>query len=417
MSTTPDVAVIGAGIVGACCAHSLSRAGLSVRILERNFPAAGTSRACDGLILCSDKTSPAELALGRASAALWANLAESLAFDFEYANTGVIVVYETPEGLAAGQKQAADLCAQGINAEVLDAASLTALEPNLAPDLAGGVYYLDEAQLDARRATLALLEGARAQGAVLEAGVQVTGLRRADNGRVVAAVTTQGEVSAGAFVLAAGIWSVAIAASVGLALPVKPRKGHILVTTRVPRLILHPLLEGSYAASVHATTTAAQVAFVAEMTAGGTLLLGSSREFAGFDRTVSPAVAQAIAARSIRYLPALAHHSVIRTYAGLRPWSPDHLPLVGPAPGVPGLYLATGHEGAGIGLAPVTGEVLTQWIIDRTSARGEAISELARTVVPDRFGDLSDRKDRADLATAIAGSLQAHHALPHFLSF
>jgi glycine/D-amino acid oxidase-like deaminating enzyme len=386
----PDVAVIGGGIVGAACAYSLSRAGLSVAVVDRAFPAAGTSRACDGLILCSDKTSPGELKLGRASAALWAGLAESLEFGFEYANTGVIMLYETPEGLTAGQKQAMDLCAQGVNAEVLDAASLLALEPNLAPDLAGGVYYLDEAQVDARRATLALLQAAREHGAVLQAETAVTGLRRDASGRVAAAMTSAGEIAAGAFVLAAGVWSAEIAASIGLNLPVKPRKGHILVAARVPRMIFHPLLEGSYAASVHASTAAAQVALVAEMTAGGSLLLGSSREFAGFDRTVSTQIAQAIAARSIRYLPALASHSAIRAYAGLRPWSPDHLPLVGPVPNAPGLYLATGHEGAGIGLAPVTGEIVTQWLIDRAFARGEGVSELAHMVRPDRFGNLID---------------------------
>jgi glycine/D-amino acid oxidase-like deaminating enzyme len=390
MTALPDAVVIGSGIVGAACAYSLTRAGLSVRVLERDFPGSGTSRACDGLILCSDKTSPAELALGRASAALWATLAESLAYDFEYANTGVIVLHETPEGLGAGKRRALDLCAQGVNAELLDAYSLRALEPNLAPDLAGAVYYLDEAQVDARLATLALLRAARDQGAVLQPGVAVKGLRRGADGRVIAALTSDGEIAAGAFVLAAGVWSAEIAATIGLSLPVKPRKGHILVTARAPGMICHPLLEGSYAASVHAVTAAAEVALVAEMTAGGTLLLGSSREFAGFDRAVSPQICQAIAARAIRYLPALANHCAIRAYTGLRPWSPDHLPLVGPAPSAPGLYLATGHEGAGIGLAPVTGEILAHWFIDNPRGGRETIADLARIVRPDRFEDLVD---------------------------
>ena len=388
MSRIPDVAVIGAGIVGAACAYSLARTGLSVLALERRFPATGTSRACDGLILCSDKTSPAELALGRAGAGLWAALAESLDCDFEYAHTGVIVVYESAEGLAAGRQQTLALCTRGVAAEVLDAASLRSLEPNLAPDLAGGVYYLDEAQVDARLATLALLRAARRHGASLRTGVSVTALRRDASGRVVAARAGNEDIAAGAFVLAAGVWSGELAATVGLDLPVKPRKGCILVTGRVPGMICHPLLEGSYAAAVHSAAGTAQVALVAEMTRGGGLLLGSSREFVGFDRSVSPAIAQAIAARAIRYLPALAARSVVRSYAGLRPWSPDHLPLVGPAPGAPGLFLATGHEGAGIGLAPVTGDILTQWLIDPAFARGEAISELARAVRPDRFGNL-----------------------------
>lgn len=389
MTAAHDVIVIGAGIIGAACAHSLAHAGLSVLVLERNFPASGTSRSCDGLILCSDKTSRAELALGLASAALWARLADSLELDFEYGNTGAIIVYETPEGLAAGRQQALDRCAQGVKAEILDPAALMALEPNLAPNLAGGIYYLDEAQVDARRATLALLQSAQRCGAEVRGGTPVTGLRRDADGRVVAAVTPNGEIAGGAFALAAGVWSNEIAATVGLHLPIKPRKGTILVTASAPGTINHPLLEGSYAASAHAATDAAQVALVAEMTAGGTLLLGSSREFVGFDRSVSPEMVQKIAARAVRYLPALAGRNAMRAYAGLRPWTPDHLPLIGPAPDVPGLYLATGHEGAGIGLAPITGEIIAQRMVGCAPDKGQADDALARIVSPDRFGDLA----------------------------
>jgi glycine/D-amino acid oxidase-like deaminating enzyme len=154
----------------------------------------------------------------------------------------------------------------------------------------------------------------------------------------------------------------------------------------VPGLIAHPMLEGSYAASVKSSAEDVQVALVAEMTAGGTMLLGSSREFAGYDRTASPAVIQAIAARAMRFLPGLARTTIIRSYAGLRPWSPDHLPLVGPVDAVPGLYMATGHEGAGIGLAPITGQIVAQWIVE------DEAPPLAESVRPGRFPLLSGER-------------------------
>lgn len=379
MTAQADVIVIGGGIVGAACAYYLARAGARVRVVERDFPASGTSRACDGLILYSDKASAAELALAQASAGLWAELAETLAADFGYARTGTLVLYESEEGLAAGRHKAAELQPAGVRAEIVDAAGLRGLEPNLAPDLAGAVYYPDEAQVDARAATLAMLDAAQSLGATLQTGRKVTGVRLDAAGQVAAVTTEQGEIPAGAAVLAAGVWSNEIARSIGIELPVRPRKGQILVTSRAPGLIAHPMLEGSYAASVQSAAEGVQVALVAEMTAGGTVLLGSSREFAGFDRTVSAAVVQAIAARAMRFLPRLAQSSIIRSYAGLRPWSPDHLPLVGPAAGVPGLYLATGHEGAGIGLAPVTGQLIADWIV------GAKTPTLADAVRPDRF--------------------------------
>jgi len=378
-SDRADVVVIGGGIVGAACAYYLAMAGVSVHVLERDFAASGTSRACDGLILYSDKLSEAELGLAQASADLWEELATSLDADFEYARKGTIVLYESEEGLAIGRQKATDLQASGIRSEILDGAGLRSLEPNLAADLAGGIYYPDEAQVDSRSATLAMLDAAQSMGAALQPATTVTGIRLDRSGRVCAVGTTRGDVSTRQVVCAAGVWSNEIARSAGVELPVRPRKGHILVTARVPGLIAHPMLEGSYAASVTSAAEEVQVALVAEMTAGGTMLLGSSREFAGYDRTVSPAVMQAIAARAVRFLPGLAQTSVIRSYAGLRPWSPDHLPLVGPVDAVLGLYLATGHEGAGVGLAPVTGQILAQCILEGKTP------PLAEPVRPGRF--------------------------------
>jgi D-hydroxyproline dehydrogenase subunit beta len=101
---------------------------------------------------------------------------------------------------------------------------------------------------------------------------------------------------------------------------------------------------------------------VVESTRSGTLLLGSSRELVGYDRGVSLKVAAAITARAMRFFPCLAGLRAIRSYAGLRPFSPDHLPIIGPVAGAEGLYVATGHEGAGIGLAPATGRMIAQWV-------------------------------------------------------
>ena len=375
-----DVVVIGGGIVGAACAYYLCDAGLDVCLVERDFPASGTSRACDGLILFWDKLPGTELSLAQTSARLWSELAGTLEFGFEYTRDGTILLAEDEIGLAAGRRKAEDLREAGVRAEVLDSVGLKSLEPNVAPDLAGGVYFPDEMQVDARRATLAMLTAARRKGLTLYTGSEVTAIRRMHGGRVSAVVTTQGEITTGAVVCAAGVWSSTIAEMVGVSLPVRPRKGHILVTARTPGLIHHPLLEGSYVASVQSTAEEVQVALVAEMTAGDTLLLGSSREFSGFDRSVSLAVLRAIASRAVRFLPDLARVNIIRSYAGLRPWSPDHLPLIGPLSAVPGFYVATGHEGAGIGLAPVTGQIIAGWVADGK------LPALAVQVCPERKG-------------------------------
>jgi glycine/D-amino acid oxidase-like deaminating enzyme len=393
MTLRADVVVIGGGIVGAACAYYLCAAGLKVHLVERRFPASGTSRACDGLILLWDKMPGAELTLGRASATLWADLAEALDADFEYARNGTVLLAEGDEGLAAGRAKAEVMQDEGVRAEVLDRSGLRSLEPNLSPDMAGGVFFPDDAQVDARRATLALLSAAQQRGLTLHTNAEVVAIRRTANGdrRVSGIVTQAGEIATPTIVCAAGVWSNDLARLAGIELPIRPRKGHILVTAQVPGLIHHPLLEGGYVSTVQSAAEDLQVALVAEMTASGTLLLGSSRQFAGFDRSVSLAVLRAIAARALRFLPSLANVGVIRSYAGLRPWSPDHLPLIGPAEAIPGFFLATGHEGAGIGLAPITGRLIADWIVDAD------LPPVAARVHPNRFnGQENERLKRND---------------------
>lgn len=387
----PDVIVAGGGIVGAACAYYLAQAGMGVLVLEREFFASGTSRACDGLILSWDKLSPAELELAQASAMLWVELAQALPRDFEYRRQGSIVLAETEEVLASLRQKAVDLGEAGIRAEVLDGAGLLQLEPNLAPDLAGGAFFPGDAQVDARQATLALLEGAAHFGAELRQGVEVTGLHRQPGGRVTGVLTAGGAIEADAVVVAGGVWSSEMLRGSGLELPIRPRKGHIVVASirHAPDLIAHPLAEGSYAASVKSSADDVQVALIAEKTASDTLLLGSSREFCGFDRSVRVEIVQAIAVRAIRFVPALAAASAIRSYAGLRPWSPDHLPLIGPVETHPGLFLATGHEGAGIGLAPVTGRMIADWIEGCPHGYASGTEPGRVGLVPEREGLIS----------------------------
>jgi glycine/D-amino acid oxidase-like deaminating enzyme len=376
---TADVVIIGGGIIGAACGYYLSGTGLDVHLVERTFPGSGTSRACDGLILLWDKTG-AELELGQASVRLWEQLEESLDEDFGFERSGTILLAETEGQLQAGREKAALLRDAGQAAEVLLPKQLLTLEPELAPGLAGGVFFPDDLQVEPRRATLTLLAAAKRRGLQLHTGTEIVDIHREGNrsGSTYTLTTNQGQFSAPTIVCAAGVWSNQIAAMVGVELPTRPRKGHILVTGKRPGLIRHPLLEGGYVTTVESDAQDLQIALVVEMTTSGTLLIGSSREFRGYDREVSLDVIQAIADRAKRFLPRLGKTPIIRSYAGLRPWSPDGLPLVGHA-SLPGFYLATGHEGAGICLAPVTGKLLADTVT------GESFPPEAEGVSPKRF--------------------------------
>jgi glycine/D-amino acid oxidase-like deaminating enzyme len=376
---SPDVVVVGAGIVGAACAYHLATAGVRVRLFDRSFVASGSSGACEGNVLAWDKELERELPLALRSADAWATLAERLGDDFEYDRKGSVVVAESPEELTAAAERARVLSGLGVVGEVLDAEALRREEPYAAHDLPGGVLYPGDAQLEPRLATAALARAAAAAGAALATGVDVTRIVRGNDGRATGIETGAGTVAAGTVVVAAGVWTPNLLESAGLHVPVTPRKGQVVVLERSPVRFRRKLSEAGYFAAVKADDAALQVAMVVESTPSGTALLGSSRQHVGFDRSVEIGVAGAIARRAARFFPVLHDARALRVYAGLRPLTPDHVPIIGPFREAPNVCVATGHEGAGIGLAPATGELVAAW------ATGAASPLPLEWYSPDRF--------------------------------
>ncbi|MET9069483.1 NAD(P)/FAD-dependent oxidoreductase [Streptosporangium sandarakinum] len=355
----PDVVVIGAGVVGAACAHYAARAGLDVVVLDRGPVAGGTTGAGEGNVLVSDKEPGPELDLAVLSAGLWRELAGL--GGFEYEPKGGLVVAEDDEVLAALTALAAG---QGVEHTVVEAGRLTDYEPHLAPGFAGGVFYPQDAQVQPMLAAATLLrEGARGAGGgtlSLRTGVTVTGFLR-DGERVTGVRTDRGDIPAGAVVNAAGTWGGEVAALAGVHLPILPRRGFILVTEPLDEpLVLHKVYTAAYVTNVASDSAGLETSAVVEGTPSGPVLIGASRERVGFDRTVSIPVLERLARQAVELFPALAARRVIRAYCGFRPYCPDHLPVIGEDPRAPGLYHACGHEGAGIGLAPATGRLIAQ---------------------------------------------------------
>jgi glycine/D-amino acid oxidase-like deaminating enzyme len=194
-------------------------------------------------------------------------------------------------------------------------------------------------------------------------------------------LATGERIAAGAVVIAAGPWSAPLAESAGVALPLEPRKGQLvrLRAAAGPAPVRHKVVDGSYLASVLSAEAGLQITTVVETTWDGDVLVGSSRERRGFDTTVDDAVSAAMVERAARLFPSLAALPQAAAWAGLRPWLPDHLPAIGPSQAVPGVWLATGHEGAGVALGPITGRLIAQAYCGEPSPL--ALSPFA----PDRF--------------------------------
>ena len=357
-----DVVVVGAGIVGAACAEALTARGLRVIVLDRSTPSAGTTAAGEGNVLVSDKEPGPELDLALASRREWPLVLDRLAellgpqraeTEFE-AKGGLVVATGDPGPLAVfaeTQRKA------GVDARELTAAEVLDREPLLTPAVTTGIHYPDDAQLQPVLAATALLAAVRERGGEVRSGATATGVRRT-GGTVTAVLTTSGAIECGAVVNACGPWSGEFAAAAGAPVTVLPRRGMLLVTAPLPQCVRHKVYDADYVGAVGSGDADLQTSTVVESTRSGTVLIGSSRERIGFDSTVRVKVLRELAAKAIGLFPFLADVPVLRAYGGFRPYAPDHLPVIGPDPRVPGLWHATGHEGAGIGLAAATGRLL-----------------------------------------------------------
>ena len=373
-SPSVDVVVVGAGVVGAACALAAAEAGLAVTVVDRGPLAGGTTSAGEGNLLVSDKPPGPELDLARYSLARWSALARELSEatglpggGFEFEAKGGLIVAAGAAALADVAALAAAQRAAGVAVTDVPPDALPDLEPHLARGLAGGAFYPQDAQLQPMLATAHLLARARARGARVRHGTAVVGLLRAGD-RVVGVRTADGDLPAGAVVNATGPWAAALGDLAGVALPVLPRRGVILVTAPLPPLIRHKVYAAEYVADVASEQAGLESSAVVEGTPSGTVLIGASRERVGFDPAMPVPVLRRLARQALALFPVLGGARLLRTYRGYRPYCPDHLPVIGADPRAPGLLHACGHEGAGIGLAAGTGQLIAQVLTGRPPA-------------------------------------------------
>lgn len=358
----PDVVVIGAGALGAATAYFATLAGLRVEVVERGTVVSGTTSACEGNLLVSDKEAGPELDLALLSNRLWREELAEHGRLWEFEAKGGLVVASTEAGATGLLELSARQRTAGIEVHDVPLAEVPGYEPHLTRDIAGAAFYPQDCQVQPMLMAAHLLRMARERGAGVRTGTTVTGFLR-DGDRVTGVRTDRGEIWAGHVVNATGTWAGEIAALAGVEVPVLPRRGFILVTEPMRRTVFHKVYAGEYVASTQSSDEGLQTTAVIEGTKSGTILIGSSRERVGFDRTVSLLALREMARKALALYPKLASVALMRTYFGFRPYCPDHLPVIGLDPRAPGLAHAAGHEGAGIGLSVGSGRLLVQAIV------------------------------------------------------
>ena len=355
MSENFDIIIIGAGIVGAACAAECARGGLKVLVLDRGPVAGGTTAAGMGHIVVMDD-SEAQFALTAFSRSLWQQLVKELPPEIEYDPCGTLWVAADEEEMVEVKRKENFYSTRGVRVEVLDAAAVAKAEPNLRPGLAGGLRVPDDAVLYPPCAAAFLLKQAQAHGAKLRTAASVHDLL--PSGEV---VLTQGsKLSAGILINAAGPWSPVLTAG----LPVRKRKGHLVITDRYPGFVHHQIVELGYLKSAH-VTNADSVAFNIQPRKNGQMLIGSSRQFDAEETEINQPILDRMLCRAFEYLPSLGKLSAIRAWTGHRAATPDKLPLIGPSLESDRIWLATGHEGLGITTSLGTGRLIADLLLNR----------------------------------------------------
>ena len=355
-SSSFDVAIVGAGIVGAACAAECAAEGMRVAVIESEVPGGGATAAGMGHIVVMDD-SEAQFALTHYSRTLWNELAPQLPSDAQVDPCGTMWVATNDDEMAEVARKREFCRTKGVAAEVLDAKALEEAEPNLRKGLSGGLWVPDDLVVYAPCVVRYLLDQAKARGAEMRVGSAVVAISaegvRLGDGSVVSSKVVVNATGTGAAEFVPG-------------LELKKRKGHLVITDRYPGFVRHQLLELGYLKSAHSLTTDS-VAFNVQPRRTGQVLIGSSRQYGAEDSKVEAHMVRRMLARAIEFMPELARLSVVRTWAGFRAATPDKLPLIGPSPVNDRHFLATGHEGLGITTSLGTAKLIVDQIMKRPS--------------------------------------------------
>ena len=284
-------------------------------------------------------------------------------FEIEYEQKGGLVIIESEEELDAMKLFVEKQKACSVDLTLLDKDQTLEMEPALSPHIIGATYSPFEGQVNPFLLTRAFLGAAEKLGAKVFTHAEVRGIG-ISKGHINAVNTTKGRIETPLVINAAGALAGTIGDLVNLNIPVKPRRGQILVTESVPPLVRYCILSATYIAAKFNPSLAESggMGFAVEQTKNGNVLIGSTREFVGFDRQTTFDGVNTIAGQILRVFPSLKDLHVIRAYAGLRPYTPDGLPILGTVEGLEGFIMAAGHEGDGITLSPVTGEIIAKVI-------------------------------------------------------
>ena len=403
MNEREDIVVIGGGVIGVCAAYYLLKEGRKVTILERDKVCSGCSYGNAGLIVPShsvplpapgvvmralkwmlDPESPfyirprldpkllswlwrfraasshkrminslsVLLEMSRASIGLYDGLINQEGLECSYDRSGTFMLYKTREGYDEALEEANVLEESGLPSRRMAGEEIHEMDGAVRPDIAGGLYYEGDAHLNPSEFVNGLASRVREMGATIQEGVEVVGIDSSGTNELTVRTST-GDYQPEQLVLAAGSWSPGVAAGLRLNLPVQPAKGYSVTFNRPANSPERPMILGEAKVGVNPM--------------GPLMRLAGTLELSGLDLSINPRRVNALVRAVGDYLISDGEGlEAENAWCGLRPVTPDGIPMIGPTERHPNLIVAAGHAMLGMTLGPITGKLVAELACDQT---------------------------------------------------
>jgi len=392
-----DVVIIGAGIIGLSTGYYLQRAGSRVLLLDKGGFGGGSSGACDDMILLQSKKPGTVLTLAFESLEMYRGLSRELNTDIEFSSMGGTIFIESQRDLSIMEEFVTNQRSCGLNVDIIDRKALIKKQPYIRESIFASTYSPSDSQADPFRVMYGFLRKGMSLGMEVRYHEKVIGLDRSGSGYWLTTASSGKTYTSPVVINAAGAWAGIIGTMIGLDIPINPKRGQLVITEKTPSFgetnawtaeYLVTKLKPELAVSKKGVDESLGLSFSISRTADGNYMIGSTREYVGFDKGTTYDATKRIVQQASSIFPVLKNVHIIRTISGFRPASMDGKMILGEHTEQPGFFTVAGHEGDGIAMAPVTGALASRLV------RGSGDTDVLKEFSPDRFAASgSNQKD------------------------
>ena len=368
-----DILIVGAGIIGSAIAYFLSKEKMNVGVIEKGNIGEETSSACDGFVSLQSKKPGISLKLALESIHILKQLQDEFERDIEYEQKGGLVIINSEIEKKVLSQKVKEHQAFGLEVQMLDTEETLKIEPFLGKEILGSTYCKLDGSINPIALTLAFAETAIKNGIDFYQSTEIENFIYENNQLIGIISNKQEKFFTDKIVLATGIYSNKLLSKINIQLPIKPRRGQVIVSEPIAPLLNHALLSGRYICAkllpemlqdLSDPLNKMGISFGIEQTKSGNLLIGNSREFVGESKEITFKGIEYILKHATSIIPSLIDINIIRTFSGLRPYTIDGLPIISKLIPYNNLIIATGHEGDGITLSAITGKIVKQLVLE-----------------------------------------------------